>query len=218
MLSNILWKRIDPVYQQIISHPFNVELANGTLDTTTFKFYLKQDYLFLSSYSKALAIIASRVKTSQLTFQFLNFALDAVQSEREFHLKYFDETFENIDPSPSCLAYCQFLIATTATCAIEEAVAAVLPCFWIYNRLGCDLADISSPLNPYSAWINMYASRNFSESTSYAISIFDSFAEQTISHTHQLMAKAFIISTHYEYHFWDEAYKQKLFLTTPSSL
>ena len=36
-----LWETIAPIYGAIISHPYNQELAAGTLPVEKFKFYIK---------------------------------------------------------------------------------------------------------------------------------------------------------------------------------
>ncbi|MDD9331116.1 MAG: hypothetical protein PV340_00315 [Wolbachia sp.] len=40
-LSEIAWKKSEHVYQDIISHPFNQELMNGTLSKKKFYYYVK---------------------------------------------------------------------------------------------------------------------------------------------------------------------------------
>ena len=42
-----LWDAIDPIFQQILVHPFISALSDGTLPEKTFRSYLMQDSLFL---------------------------------------------------------------------------------------------------------------------------------------------------------------------------
>lgn len=58
--SQIAWNKIHDVYQAIIYHPFNQEMILGTLDQRKFNYYIEQDYLFLQSFAKSLALISSR--------------------------------------------------------------------------------------------------------------------------------------------------------------
>ena len=57
--SESAWSAIDPIYQSILEHPFNQELAKGTLTKKRFQFYMKQDSLYLIDFARALAIAAS---------------------------------------------------------------------------------------------------------------------------------------------------------------
>lgn len=43
--SKTAWTAIMPIYKSIIEHPFNQELAQGTLAKEKFQFYMKQDSL-----------------------------------------------------------------------------------------------------------------------------------------------------------------------------
>lgn len=214
--SEHLWQTIVPVYQRIIQHPFNAELAEGTLDEKRFIFYMAQDSHYLIHFSRALALIAGRSVSSKKIHQFLNFSLGALCAERELHATFLPSNFssdksDKIDPSPSCLAYTQYLIATAATASLEEAIGAVLPCFWIYREVGCNIAVNCAPNNPYARWIQTYSSEEFSHSTNEAIDLLDKIAEESSTEVLERMKKAFEYSTLFEWHFWDDAYKMNIF-------
>lgn len=81
--SDALWQKTAPIYNEIIKHPFNVELAQGTLDMERFKFYVEQDAFYLKAFSRSLAFIAARANTSKIIQQFLDFALGVLVGERE---------------------------------------------------------------------------------------------------------------------------------------
>jgi len=50
-----IWESITDIYQAIIQHPFNEELAQGTLPREKFAFYMQQDALYLADFARALA-------------------------------------------------------------------------------------------------------------------------------------------------------------------
>lgn len=207
------WNATLPIYNRIIQHPFNTELADGTLDEKRFLFYMEQDAYYLISFSRALALIAGRATSSKTIQQFLNFALGALIAERELHASFLpsNANCDRIEPSPSCLAYTQFLIATSATAPLEEAVAAVLPCFWIYREVGRHIAKHSNDVNPYKRWIETYSSQEFSDATDQAISILDTFATKCSLETLERMQTSFAYSSLYEWHFWNDAYQMITF-------
>lgn len=211
--SECLWQAASPIYQQIIRHPFNVELAKGTLDEKRFIFYMEQDAYYLISFSRALAFIASRAASAKITHQFLNFSLGALVAERELHANFLpsNDYCDRVEPSSSCMAYTQYLIATAATAPLEEAIAAVLPCFWIYREVGRNIAAHCMQANPYIRWIETYASQEFSDATDQAISLLDEFASHSSVETLEHMKKAFEYSSLFEWHFWNDAYKMIVF-------
>lgn len=211
--SDTLWQQVIPIYQKIIDHPFNSELAQGTLSYDRFVFYMKQDAYYLINFSRALGFIAARANSSHFIHHFLNFALGALVAERELHAKFLpgSNNFDSIEPSPACMAYSQYLVATAATAPLEEAIAAVLPCFWIYREVGRNIALQANENNPYMRWIDTYSSQEFSEGTEKAISILDTFADQCHKNSLVCMQKAFECCTLFEWHFWNDAYNMVIF-------
>lgn len=211
--SESLWRSNAPIYQQMICHPFNTELAEGTLDSRRFIFYMEQDAHYLISFSRTLALIAGRAVSSQTIRQFLNFSLSALVAERELHSSFLppDYNSNKTNPSPACMAYAHYLIATAATASLEEAIAAVLPCFWIYREVGRHIAVQCSTSNPYMRWIETYSSQEFSDGTDQAISLLDDCASQCSIEGLERMKRAFEYSTLLEWHFWDDVYKMITF-------
>src|SRR4051794_37554416 len=70
--SEAAWKRIEPLYQKIRKHPFNVELLQGTLSNKRFDYYSSQDSFYLDVYSKAFAILGTKLeepKDIQMAFK-----------------------------------------------------------------------------------------------------------------------------------------------------
>ncbi|WP_341815751.1 hypothetical protein [Wolbachia endosymbiont (group B) of Idaea biselata] len=54
--------------KDIIEHPFNVELANNTLNIENFKFYIQQDAFFVADYVRTVLIIASKMESCKNLF------------------------------------------------------------------------------------------------------------------------------------------------------
>lgn len=217
--SDTLWQKCAPIYKRIIEHPFNVELAEGSLDQKRFIFYISQDAYYLVAFSRALALIAGRADSSSTIHQFLNFSVGAIVVERELHANFLplESVLDGIEPSPACMAYTQYLIATAATAPLEEAIAALLPCFWIYREVGLNIAANTAVNNPYILWIDKYSSQEFSDAVDLAISILDEKAGQCSANMLARMEKAFENSALFEWHFWDDAYQMTSFKTAYAS-
>ncbi len=207
--SDELWKHTLPIYQEIVTHPFNVELASGTLSQERFQFYMRQDAHYLVHFSKALALIAARSNAPRVIQLFLKFSSGALLAERELHAHFLGQLCDDDPLSPTCLGYTQYLIAIAATGSVEEAIAAVLPCFWIYREIGRSIYDYAEKNNPYALWIQTYASQEFSDATDEAICLLNEAAEHCSSH--QQMKKAFETSALYEWHFWNDSHDMTLF-------
>ena len=206
-----LWDEIDPMYDQILDIPFNRELMEGSLEEDIFVFYLKQDSYYLADFTRALSLTGLRSDHMQHVEDFLGFALGAVKVERALHEYYFEqfEVPEHIEKSPTCFNYTNFLLRTASLGSLPEAVAAVLPCFWIYREVGNYISERAADDNPYSDWIDTYSSEEFSEDVDRAIDITDEIAERASGSQRKKMKRAFSYSTRLEWMFWESAYRKE---------
>lgn len=204
------WNAIDDVYANIIDMPFIKELTEGSLPLEKFQFYITQDSRYLDHFGRALSLIGARANDLQDALAFIRFAEGAVVVENALHGSYF-ETFGitgagNIEPA--CHHYIHFLKSTAALDAVEVAMAAVLPCFWIYKKVGDHIySHQTSETNPYKKWIDTYAGEEFGELVNRAIAICDKAAAKCTEAQQQKMIGAFVTASRLEFDFWDAAYK-----------
>ena len=68
---------------------------------------------------------------------------------------------EAAEPSPACLAYTSYLLATTRGGSYAEGVGVVLPCYWIYWEVGKELVRRGSRDPRYQRWIDTYSGDEF---------------------------------------------------------
>lgn len=206
-----LWKGIEGIYEAIIDHPFNRELAQGSLPVEKFKFYIRQDALYLVDFSRALAIVGSKALLPHRILDFLEFAKDGLVVERALHEEYFRrfDVSPDVDQAPACFAYTNYLVATASHRSFEEATAALLPCFWIYREVGMQIVGRSVPDNPYQLWIDTYAGEEFAAAVKRAIEVTEEVAAGTTAQGRQRMSEAFVLSSRLEWMFWDSAYRME---------
>jgi len=209
-----LWHKINPIYEKIMRHSFNVELGSGTLNKKRFDFYMQQDTFYLIEICKALALIAGRSQNAKVMSSFLDFSLHALFAERRIHKYFLRHTHHNtlyLGPSPACRTYTRYLIATASSASLEEAAAAILPRFWINRELGKYLQQQTIKNNPYSNWIRTYSSPQYAKQVDQAILIIDDIASRSTSSMHSRMTHAFEHTSQLEWHFWNDAYEMRLF-------
>jgi thiaminase len=109
--------------------------------------------------------------------------------------------------SPVTAGYVDHLHRATSSGDYPEAIAAVLPCFWLYQHIGELIAGrIAEPgsddPHPYAAWIATYADPAFAELTRTAIAMTDRAAEGASADQRTVMAAAFERSSQYEWMFF----------------
>ncbi len=211
--SESAWKSIEGTYQSILQMPFIEELADGTLPEEKFRFYMGQDSLYLEHFGRALALIAARAHDVRDTLNYLKYAETAIIVENALHESYFRD-FGLTDKGtmqPACHHYVHFLKSTAALDAVEIAMAALLPCFWIYKKVGDHIRRRhQSGNNPYQKWIDTYGGEDFAHAVEQAVSICDRVASETTPAIRERMTEAFITSSRMEYSFWEAAYHLKI--------
>ena len=212
-LSTQAWAFSSTIIDGINRHPFNQELMNGSLARDKFAFYIEQDSLYLQDFARCQALIAAKIPL-QFVRDFLGFAEETFIAEQEIVHQFFKNRDGFVDSgflSPATLAYTNYLLRTCALEPVEIAIAAVLPCFWIYREVGLNIAKQANKDNPYSRWIEAYASDEFNASVNKAIVIFDALSENTSAAIRQKMIVAFYKSACLEWHFWNDAYHGHIF-------
>lgn len=212
LLSQQAWKRSENVMQAIVKHPFNQELMSGTLEKTRFSYYIAQDKSYLENYAKCLSIIASKIEQPYAPI-FLKYAQQTYHVEQTKVHQYFQKMLPptaSDEISPANVMYTSYLLQTCALQPVEVAVAAILPCFWIYQEVGKTLAKQEAENNPYHRWIETYSSESFDKDVTVMIGIFDTLSKNTTPEIRQKMLDAFYMSTVMEWYFWDDAYYHRV--------
>lgn len=206
------WQAIEQRYQSILDMPFIKELSDGTLPQEKFRFYMAQDSLYLEHFGRTLSLIAAKIQDLQDVLAFMRFAENAIVVENALHESYFVDfgVSDKGVAEPACHHYIHFLRSTAALESVEIAVAAVLPCFWIYREVGDYIYSNQNTINnPYQKWIDTYGGEEFSVAVDQAIAICDRLAENSTKEIREKMTEAFIMSTRMEFHFWEGAYELK---------
>jgi len=211
--SQALWQANYPLYRDTLNLPFNQQLAAGSLSAERFCHYMIQDAHYLLAYGRALAVTAAKADKAESLIQFTRAAEAAVVAERSLHDGFMrdfgisPEQFAATPLSPACHHYCHFLQSTAWSQPYAVAVAALLPCFWIYAEVGRDILACSAPNNPYQSWIDTYASEEFHAAVRAVCATVDNIAEQSSQTTQALMHGAYTDAARLEWLFWDSAFR-----------
>lgn len=193
--------------------PFNAELAAGALSRERFLRYILQDAHYLVGFGRALALAAAKAPDPDAIVLFVRAAETAIVVERALHGGFFrdygitPDTFAAKPPSPACDHYVSWLVATAYAEPYEVALAALLPCFWVYAEVGRDIHARARHDNPYRAWIDTYAGDDFAREVAAMIGATDRAAEEAGPALIARMHRAFAHGVRLEYHFWDGAYR-----------
>ena len=158
-----------------------------------------------------LAIAVSRATTPDQRVLLVDFSKGAIIAERGLHEFYFDFYGIRLDveKAPGCFTYTHFLISSATNASYEESLAALFPCFWIYQEVGQHIHKNAAPGNPYQKWIDTYASDIFAESVEAVMDITNEAAMSLPESDRAQMLHHFITTSRDEWMFWDMGYRKE---------
>jgi thiaminase/transcriptional activator TenA len=212
--SRLLQRRSDKIWRSIYAHPFLDELQAGTLPMDRFVYFMRQDYVYLLDFAQVLCLGGAKSPDLKTLEIFTRHALIAVEVERTFHatfgksLGFSPKRLDATPKAPITEAYTRHLQAVARGGTLGEIVAAVLPCYWIYGEVGRRLYR-NRPKRPkiYREWIETYASEDYWKPVREQIRLMDRLGKSANAGEKQLMQSHFILSSRYEFLFWDQAYR-----------
>jgi thiaminase (transcriptional activator TenA) len=210
-----LWRAIEPIYAAILAHPFLGGLTDGSLPPETFRFYAVQDALYLRDFARALSLAAARAPREEWIIMLDEHAAGALTVERTLHESFFadwglsPEAVASTPLAPTNLAYTTYLLAVAYGRPFHEAIAALLPCYWIYWEVGKTLERAGSRDPLYARWIGTYASEEFGAVVRAVLACTDTIAAGLGDDDRAAMHRHFVTTSRYEWMFWDMGWRRE---------
>ena len=128
--------------------------------------------------------------------------------ERSLHETYLARAAVRPSSPPSVVtrAYVHHLAAVAAHGSYAEVVAAVLPCYWVYAKVGVALLAQAEavPGHPYRDWVATYGSAPFTDHAAHACRLADAAAQHADPATRERMVAAFDASCRHEVAFFGQ--------------
>jgi thiaminase/transcriptional activator TenA len=206
----------EPVWEAIVEHPMVAQLGAGTLDESPFRYWVRQDYVYLVEYARVFALGAANAPDIERMGTFAELLDSTINTEMDLHREYAAEfgisgaALESTEPSPTTRAYTDFLVRVAATGTFGDLVAVLLPCMWGFNETGKRLRARGKPDHEqYAAWIEMYAGEEFSELAEWCKGLMDDAAADATGTARERYRDLFRTSARYEYRFWDAAWREE---------
>jgi thiaminase/transcriptional activator TenA len=210
-----LWRSIEPIYAAILGHPFVRGLTDGALPRDSFRFYAVQDALYLREFARALSLAAARAPQDDWIIMLNEHAAGALKVERALHESFFKDF--GLTPAevaatplaPTNLAYTSYLLAAAHGAPWPEALAALLPCYWIYWEVGKHLERQGSSDPLYARWIATYAAEEFGAVVRGVLEAMDTVAAGASPAERAAMTRHFVTTSRYEWMFWDMGHRRE---------
>ncbi len=112
-----LRRKAASIWDAQFQHPFVRGIGEGTLSLERFKFWLRQDYVFLIEYGRLLALAAARSPDLETMVRFATLLKETVDTEMRLHRGYAaefaisSEDLEREAPAPRNSGLHRFLAA-----------------------------------------------------------------------------------------------------------
>jgi thiaminase/transcriptional activator TenA len=211
-----LKRRANRIWRAIDGHAFLRELHSGTLPMDRFIYFILQDYVYLLDFAQVLCQGGARSPDLETLALFCRHALGTVEVERSFHASFGKsvglsrDQLDGVTKGPVTEAYIGHLQSVARSGTLGELVAAVLPCYWIYGEVGRRLYK-NRPRKPkiYREWIETYACESFWRPVREQINLMDRLGAAANRGEKNRMSANFILSSRYEFMFWEHAYRME---------
>lgn len=194
------WERIAAIRTGIDELGFIRALKDGSLARGHFEDYLGQDAAYLRTYARVMSRASELAPDTESQRFWAASASSCLEEELALHRGRLAERVP--EPSATTTAYLNHLRASANDYPV--LIAAILPCFWIYQDTGNRLAAANRPDHPYGDWLATYSSIEFDAATAAAIDITRRVHQGADERTRTAMWQAFEASSLHELAFFDQ--------------
>ena len=212
-----LWNAAEPVYAKTLEHPFLTGLSDGHCPRADFGFTSCRTPSICGFWASAQHP-ASKAPDEAWAQTLNQHSIDTLKAERALHdsiLRSYgvdSRKARTAGMAPTAVAYTNHILAVTSQRPFTEGLAAVLPCYWIYEKVGKHLAMKGSPEKEYSQWIAMYGGDGYAESVNVVLRMMNETALRESEDGKRRAVEQFARSARYEYLFWDMAWREERWL------
>jgi thiaminase/transcriptional activator TenA len=204
-----LWRAIEPIYEQILVHPFLTGLTDGTLSREQFQHYAVQDALYLRDFARTLSIAAARAPAVNVLTMFADHVVTTMAAEGSLHDAFFAEfgltrdQVERTPPAPTTLAYTSYMLRVATLADYAQVLGVALPCYWIYQEIGKVLLAHGSPDPLYRHWIETYGGEEYAAVVEAVLTEVDRVGEGLTPAQKAAVQEVFVAASRYEWMFWE---------------
>lgn len=209
--SQLLRDEAQPIWDAIFQHPFLRDIKDGSLPMETFQYYLGQDYHYLEGFGRAVALALAKSPDSDLLQELAHRVMTPV--ERPLHHRLIEAAgltmaeVESATRSPTNTAYVNHMLTIANQHGLGPTAAALLPCPWTYHLLKDEVGQSEHPI--YGQWTRFYVEGFLQSSVDAWRGFVDEMAERVGDQERETMRYAFMVSSRYEYMFWEAAYRRE---------
>ena len=203
------------LWERAATHPFVIEMGEGTLPTEKFRRYFLQDYVFVRDLVQTIALGAAKAPTIEDGAPLVKF-LAALGPENDLFQRAFAELgaseaeYSAASATPTTQAFGDFIVRT----ALQGDFIDILTILYVTEGLYLDwavrlLEAGKRPESPkiYAEWIDIHGPEVLGELVDFLREHIDNAGiDGTGNSRRDEIARVFRVTLRYEYRFWQSAY------------
>ncbi|KAI5211123.1 hypothetical protein E4T38_01735 [Aureobasidium subglaciale] len=164
---------VQRVWRDFTQHDFVEKMGDGTLPVERFKFYMVQDYLYLTQFARANALAGYKAKTLEGVAASASIVTH-IHTETKLHVSEclklgvtMDE-LRNSEEHQACTAYSRYILDIGASEDWLALQIAMFPCLIGYHHIAKRLSALQDPSAPknanrYRQWIDNYIADDYTQ-------------------------------------------------------
>jgi thiaminase len=194
----------------ILQHPFLQETAGGKISDHIFKTWMQQDYIFVREAIPFAAVLLAKAP-EKLRSNFIQILTGLDQELRLFRKNAQAQgvNLENIQATPTCHSYLQFLMTTAYNCSFTEGFTVLYSAEKIYLDSWMEVKKKLKEKSPWEEFINNWTSQGFQQYVDWLAVTLDELTENLPERELNKIRDLFQITAKYEYLFWKMAYQEE---------
>ena len=203
---------VEDIWAEYYTHPFVKGIEDGTLDKEKFRYYIKQDYLYLIEYTKVFGIGIAKAKNTEVIKLFASYIQLLTDGEMDIHRGYmgrFGVTEAELADTPRALdnlSYTSYMLRVAYEEGEAEVLAAILSCAYSYEMIARNIVKNNpDSVNHefYGDWIKGYASDEYSKENVVLFEMLEKLTEHYTDEQKQHIVDIYVACSRYELAFWN---------------
>ena len=208
----------EDILAEYYTHPFVKGIEDGTLDKEKFRYYIKQDYLYLIEYIKVFGIGIAKAKNIETVKLFASYVHLLIDGEMDIHRGYmgkFGITANELANTPRVLdnlSYTSYMLRIAYEEGEAEILAAILSCAYSYEKIARNIVKNNpNSINHefYGDWIREYSSDEYSKENAVLFVMLEKLTAHYTDEQKQHIVDIYVACSQYELAFWDLSWNQK---------
>ena len=212
-LSDDLRAGVGPIWEKVATHPFVIEMGNGTLARSSFDVYFDQDYLFLRDWAVLLSLATAKAPDFEAARRLVAFLHLGLGGEEGLFQTAFRErglsrnAVGSLAYLPTTQNYSSYLRNIAYTGSYVEVIATLLAVEWPY--LDWAQRAVQAGKRPdnfyYQTWIDLHVSQGMTDFVAWLGRMVDESTPTAEQQTR--LQEIFRSVLRYEYLFFEMAYR-----------